>query len=86
MAIDTHLTQSPKTHWCKITDWIYGLLPTETKKLLLKIVQSSSPSSSVRLGMINENCKREIKPIDCWGKKGVLKCNIINEILKLLYP
>ena len=44
---------------------MYGLLPTGTKELLLKIIQSSIQSSSVDLGMVNEDFKIELKPIVC---------------------
>ena len=44
---------------------MYGLLPTGTKELLLKIIQSSIQSSSVDLGMVNEDFKIEFNPIVC---------------------
>ena len=44
---------------------MYGLLPTGTKEWLLESIQSSIQSSSVDLGMINEDFKTEIKPMVC---------------------
>lgn len=44
---------------------MYGLLPTGTKELLLKIIQSSIQSSSVDLGMVNEDVKIKLKPMVC---------------------
>jgi hypothetical protein len=44
---------------------MYGLLPTGTKKLLVKIIQSSLQSSSVDLGMVNEDFNIELKPMVC---------------------
>ena len=42
---------------------MYDLLPTETKELLLKSIQSSIQSAIVDRGMINEDIKIEIKPM-----------------------
>ena len=69
MAIDKHLTQlsSPQnTQWYKVeANSIYGLLPTGIQELLLKIILSSIQSSSVDLGMVNEDFKIELKPMVC---------------------
>jgi hypothetical protein len=42
---------------------MYGLFPTETKEWLVKIFQSNIQSSSMDLGMVNEDFKRELKPM-----------------------
>ena len=44
---------------------MYGLLPTGTKELLSKSIQPSIQSSTVDLGMVNEDFKIELKPIAC---------------------
>ena len=44
---------------------MYGLLPTGNKEFLLKIILSSIQSSSVDLGMVNEDFKIKFKPIVC---------------------
>jgi hypothetical protein len=44
---------------------MYGLFPTGTKVLLLKSIQSSIQSSTLDIGMVNEDFKIELKPIVC---------------------
>jgi hypothetical protein len=44
---------------------MYGLLPTATKEMLLKSIQSSSQSSTVDTGMVNEDFKIELTPMVC---------------------
>ena len=55
---------------------MYDLLPTETKELLLKSIQSSIQSSIMDLGMINDDFKIEIKAMICqkWYNLIVLVC------------
>jgi hypothetical protein len=44
---------------------MYDLFPTETKVWLVKFFQSSIQSSSMDLGMVNEDFKINLKPMDC---------------------
>jgi cellobiose-specific phosphotransferase system component IIC len=65
---------------------MYCLLPTGTKKMLLKIIQSSIQSFSVYIGMVNEDFKIELKPIVCENVRKQKFNGIIGISFITLYP
>ena len=67
MTLDKHLAQSPPNfNDLKVeTNSMYGLLPTATKEMILESIQSSFQSSTVDLGMVNEDFQIELKSMVC---------------------